>query len=51
MDMAVLVEAQAEQLNNIEAQVNRSACYYVERGTTQIMQKYLNYRNLRFLYF
>jgi hypothetical protein len=31
MDMAVLVEAQGEQLNNIEAQVNRSASY-VERG-------------------
>jgi syntaxin 1B/2/3 len=35
MDMAVLVEAQGEQLNNIEAQVNRSASY-VERGTTQL---------------
>jgi syntaxin 1B/2/3 len=35
MDMAVLVEAQGEQLNNIEAQVNRSASY-VERGTTHL---------------
>lgn len=35
MDMSVLVEAQGEQLNNIEAQVNRSASY-VERGTTQL---------------
>lgn len=35
MDMAVLVEAQGEQLNNIEAQVNRSSSY-VERGTTHL---------------
>lgn len=35
MDMSVLVEAQGEQLNNIEAQVNRSASY-VERGSTHL---------------
>ena len=46
MDMAVLVEAQGEQLNNIEVQVNRSASY-VERGTTQLRIAKSHQRNTR----
>lgn len=46
MDMAVLVEAQGEQLNNIEVQVNRSASY-VERGTTQLRIAKTHQRNTR----
>ncbi|CAM6042556.1 unnamed protein product [Sphagnum compactum] len=46
MDMAVLVEAQGEQLNNIEAQVN-SAANYVESGTTQLTIAKRHQRNAR----
>lgn len=46
MDMSVLVEAQGEQLNNIEAQVNRSASY-VERGNTHLAVAKRHQRNTR----
>ncbi len=46
MDMAVLVEAQGEQLNNIEAQVN-SAANYVEGGTNQLTIAKRHQRNAR----
>ncbi|CAM6086335.1 unnamed protein product [Calypogeia fissa] len=46
MDMAVLVEAQGEQLNDIESQVNR-AHSYVERATTQLHVAKKHQRNSR----
>jgi syntaxin 1B/2/3 len=45
-NLSVLVEAQGEQLNNIEAQVNRSASY-VERGNTHLAVAKRHQRNTR----
>ncbi|KAJ7564405.1 hypothetical protein O6H91_02G016000 [Diphasiastrum complanatum] len=44
--MSVLVESQGEQLNNIEAQVNRAASF-VEHGTTQLFIAKKHQRNTR----
>jgi len=46
MDMATLVEAQGEQLNDIEQHVNR-ATSYVARGTTQLKVAKDHQRNTR----
>lgn len=46
MDMATLVEAQGEQLNDIEQHVNR-ATSYVARGTTQLKIAKDHQRNTR----
>ncbi|KAJ7564404.1 hypothetical protein O6H91_02G016000 [Diphasiastrum complanatum] len=46
LDMSVLVESQGEQLNNIEAQVNRAASF-VEHGTTQLFIAKKHQRNTR----
>ena len=46
MDMATLVEAQGEQLNDIEQQVNK-ATSFVERGTHQLRIAKNRQRNTR----
>ncbi len=46
MDMAVLVEAQGEQLNNIEQQVNKASSF-VQRGTGQLEIAKRHQRNKR----
>ncbi|CAM6063893.1 unnamed protein product [Sphagnum tenellum] len=46
LDMAVLVEAQGEQLNDIESQVNNAA-NYVARGTGQLKTAKNHQRNTR----
>jgi syntaxin 1B/2/3 len=46
MDMAVLVEAQGEQLNSIEQQVNKSSSF-VQRGTGQLEIAKRHQRNKR----
>jgi syntaxin 1B/2/3 len=46
LDMAVLVEAQGEQLNDIESQVNNAA-NYVARGTGQLKTAKKHQRNTR----